>query len=126
MCNSPCTDRGEKNRPPLPIAGASRISPAMSVSSPTSPPRDFYRRLLRYLAGIVVVVLAVFAGTTGWYYFQMRGSLAQLDGEGVMPGAAAPIVIERDGLGIPTIGASSGAGRARRAGVPPSPKRFLP
>jgi penicillin amidase len=97
----------------------------MSVSSPASPPRSFYRRSLHYLAGIAVVVLVVFSGTTGWYYLQMRGSLAQLDGEGVMPGAAAPIVIERDGLGIPTIGASSRADVARGLGFLHGQDRFF-
>jgi penicillin amidase len=97
----------------------------MSASSPASPARDFSRRSLRYLAGIVVVVLVVFAGTTGWYYLQMRGSLAQLDGEGVMPGATAPIVIERDSLGIPTIGASSRADVARGLGFLHAQDRFF-
>ena len=97
----------------------------MSASSPASPRRDFSRRSFRYLAGVVVVVLVVFAGTTGWYYLQMRGSLAQLDGEGAMPGAAAPIVIERDSLGIPTIGASSRADVARGLGFLHAQDRFF-
>jgi penicillin amidase len=97
----------------------------MSASSPASPPRDFSRRSLRYLAGIVVVVLVVSVGATGWCYLQMRGSLAQLDGEGVMPGAMAPIVIERDGLGIPTIGASSRADVARGLGFLHAQDRFF-
>jgi penicillin G amidase len=97
----------------------------MSASSPASPRRDFSRRSFRYLAGIVVVVLVMFAGTTGWYYLQMRGSLAQLDGEGAMPGAAAPIVIERDSLGIPTIGAGSRADVARGLGFVHAQDRYF-
>mgnify|MGYP003694803543 CR=1 FL=1 len=32
-------------------------------------------------------VLVVLAGAAGWAYVEMRGSLAQLDGEATMPGA---------------------------------------
>ena len=46
---------------------------------PASPRRAFARRLLRYLGTAGVVVLVALAGTAGWLYIQMRGSLAQLD-----------------------------------------------
>ena len=88
----------------------------MSASLSASPRRASSRRLLRYLAGIAVVVLLAFAGTAGWYYLQMRGSLAQLDGEGAVPGATAAIVIERDALGVPTITATTRADVARGLG----------
>jgi hypothetical protein len=47
-----------------------------------------------------VAVLVVLAGAAGWAYVEMRGSLAQLDGEATMPGATGAIVVERDALGI--------------------------
>ncbi|TMG88760.1 MAG: penicillin acylase family protein, partial [Betaproteobacteria bacterium] len=97
----------------------------MSTLLPASPWRTFSRRLLRYLGGIAVVALVAFAGTAGWYYLQMRGSLAQLDGEGAMPGATAAIVIERDALGIPTIIASSRADVARGLGFVHAQDRFF-
>src|SRR5437660_3000275 len=96
----------------------------MSASLPASPRRASSRRL-RYLGSIAVVVLLAFAGTAGWYYLQMRGSLAQLDGEGAMPGATAAIVIERDALGIPTIIASSRADVARGLGFVHAQDRFF-
>ena len=46
---------------------------------PASPRRAFARRFLRYLGAAAVVVLVALAGTAGWLYIQMRGSLAQLD-----------------------------------------------
>ncbi|MEP6997309.1 MAG: hypothetical protein ABI900_06645, partial [Betaproteobacteria bacterium] len=67
------------------------------------------RRLLRYSGGVALAVLVALVGAAGWVYVQMRGSLAQLDGEAAMPGATAAIVIERDALGIPTISANSRA-----------------
>src|SRR5438477_11438069 len=97
----------------------------MSASLSASPRRASSRRLLRYLAGIAVVVLLAFAGTAGWYYLQMRSSLAQLDGEGAMPGATAAIVIERDALGIPTIIPSPRADVARGRGSVHPQDRFF-
>jgi penicillin amidase len=97
----------------------------MSALLPASPWGAFSRRLLRYLGGIAVVALLAFAGTAGWYYLQMRGSLAQLDGEGAMPGATAAIVIERDALGIPTIIATSRADVARGLGFLHAQDRFF-
>jgi penicillin amidase len=109
----------------LVTVGASRVSAAMSASSPASPPRARSRRLLRYLGGIGAIVLVAFAGTAGWYYLQMRGSLAQLDGEAAIPGATAAIVIERDSLGIPTITAASRADVARGLGFLHAQDRFF-
>src|SRR6266404_296476 len=97
----------------------------MSTSLTPSRGRVFSRRFLRYLGGIAVVVLVAFAGTAGWYYLQMRGSLPQLDGEGTMPGATAAIVVERDALGIPTITATSRADVARGLGFLHAQDRFF-
>jgi penicillin amidase len=79
----------------------------------------------RYLGGIAVVVLVVLTGAAGWIYVQMRGSLAQLDGEATMPGATGAIVIERDALGIPTISAASRADVARGLGFLHAQDRFF-
>src|SRR5437867_1576221 len=97
----------------------------MSTLLPASPWRTFSRRLLRYLGGIAVVALVAFAGTAAWCYLQMRGSLAQLDGDGAMPGATAAIVIERDALGIPTIIATTRADVARGLGFLHAQDRFF-
>ena len=85
----------------------------VTTTLPVSPRRAFARRFLRYLGAAAVVVLVALAGTAGWLYVQMRGSLAQLDGEAAVPGATAAIVIERDALGVPTIAAASRADAAR-------------
>ena len=62
------------------------------------------------------MVLLALATAAGWLYVEMRGSLAQLDGEAAMPGATGSISIERDALGIPTITAASRADVARGLG----------
>ncbi len=97
----------------------------MPAASPTSPRHAPFRRGLRYLAGIVGLALVAFAGAAGWFYHEMRGSLAQLDGESAMPGATAPILIERDALGIPTITATSRADVARGLGFLHAQDRFF-
>ena len=87
----------------------------MCASSPALPKPA--RRFLRYFAGIAGFVLVALAATAGWCYMQMRGSLAQLDGERMVAGATAPIVIERDYMGHPTIRASSRADVSRGLGI---------
>ena len=83
------------------------------------------RRLLRYLGAFGAIVLVTLGVTAAWVYVQMRGSLPQLDGEAVMPGATAAIEIERDRLGIPTISASSRADVARGLGFLHAQDRFF-
>ena len=97
----------------------------MAESPPASPRHTRSRRLLRYLGGAAVVVVVLLAGVAGWAYVQMRGSLAQLDGEATMPGATGAIVIERDALGIPTISATSRADVARGLGFLHAQDRFF-
>jgi penicillin amidase len=87
--------------------------------------RALSRRFLRYLGALGAIVLVALGVTAVWVYVQMRGSLPQLDGEAVVPGATAVIVIERDGLGIPTISASSRADVARGLGFLHAQDRFF-
>src|SRR5437773_2156072 len=91
----------------------------------STPFRVSPRRVLRYLGGLGVLVLIVLAAVTGWFYLEMRGSLAQLDGDRAMPEATDAIVIERDALGIPTISASSRADVARGLGFVHAQDRFF-
>ena len=58
---------------------------------------------------IVTGALALLAVAAAVPYLALRGSLAAIDGELAMRGLAAPVTIERDALGVPTI---SGANRA--------------
>src|SRR5262245_33487131 len=97
----------------------------MSASLPARRGRSSSRRLLRYFAAFALIVLVASSGAAGWFYVQMRGSLAQLDGEAAMRGAAGAIVIERDALGIPTISARSRADVARGLGFVHAQDRFF-
>lgn len=83
------------------------------------------RRFLGYLGSVSALVLLAFAGTAGWVYVEMRGSLAQLDGEAMMPGATGGIVVQRDALGIPTISAASRVDVARGLGFVHAQDRYF-
>ncbi|MDP1568428.1 MAG: hypothetical protein Q8L86_00370, partial [Vicinamibacterales bacterium] len=82
-------------------------------------------RLLRTLLVLVVVLVVGAAGGALWLRGQLAGSLPLLDGEHVLAGLAAPVRVERDALGIPSITAAS-AEDAARAGVPPRAGTLLP
>ncbi len=73
------------------------------------------RRVLRFLLiGLaVLLVAAIGLGVYGGY--QLRASLPITEGSVVISGLGAPVTIERDALGVPTItaGARSGGDRGR-------------
>src|SRR5215813_13729138 len=97
----------------------------MVESMPLSASRSRLRRILRYLGGAGVIVLAALAGAMAWVYVELRGSLAQLDGEATVPGATSTIAVERDALGIPTITAGSRLDVARGLGFVHAQDRFF-
>ncbi|HSS47688.1 MAG TPA: penicillin acylase family protein [Thermoanaerobaculia bacterium] len=83
------------------------------------------RRTLRALAfglGILVLVLLI-----GWVWFRHRlvASLPQLDGEQRLAGLAAPVSIERDDLGVPTIRAGNRLDAVRALGFVHAQDRFF-
>lgn len=79
------------------------------------------RLTLRVFAGLVVLgALAALAGV-----WAMRGSLATLDGELVLPGLSAPVVVTRDALGVATVDAADEADAARALGFLHAQERFF-
>ncbi len=86
-----------------------------------SAPRKWLRWLLLSLGGLVLLAAAVLA----WGWWQMRGSLAQLDGTRALTGLSAPVKIERDALGVPTLTGASRADVARATGFLHAQDRFF-
>ncbi len=83
------------------------------------------RRALRLLSRLllIVVVLLVLAAGAGWW--AMHASLAKLDGELHLSGLDAPVIIERDALGVVTIHAASERDAARALGYVHGQERFF-
>jgi len=58
---------------------------------------------VQLLASALSLLLLLALLAAAWFYFQLRGSLPQLDGERQLLGLTAPVTIDRDTLGVPTI-----------------------
>jgi penicillin G amidase len=87
--------------------------------------RSAARRILAG-AGLLLAVLAVAAAAAGlWLRGRMLASLPRLDGASRLPGLAAPVAVSRDGLGVPTVAASSRIDAARATGWLHAQDRFF-
>ena len=84
-----------------------------------------FRKSLRWLAYIVAVLLVVVLGAAGWAWWRMRASLPQLDGTVAIAGLSAPVQIERDALGVPTITGANRADVARALGFLHAQDRYF-
>lgn len=83
------------------------------------------RTRLAYLLSILSVLLLIVLAAIAWGWWQMRGSLAQLDGERTIAGFSAPVKIERDALGVPTITGTTRPDVARALGFLHAQDRFF-
>ena len=79
------------------------------------------RRILRW-SGILFGTLALAAAAGLW---ALRASLAQADGARALPGLSAPLTIERDARGVPTITGASRLDVARGLGFVHAQERFF-
>lgn len=80
---------------------------------------------LRLLASAVSVLLVVALLGAGWFYMRMKASLAQLDGPAKLAGLGAPVTVERDALGVPTLKAQNRTDLARALGWLHAQDRFF-
>ncbi len=83
--------------------------------------RTRFRWLAAALGGLVLLVAA--AVTWGWW--QLRGSLPPLDGGRAVAGLAAPVKIERDAAGVPTLTGATRRDVARATGFLHAQDRFF-
>ena len=77
------------------------------------------------LASVLSVLVLGAAGAGIWFYSQLRASLPQLDGAATVPGLTAPVTIERDALGVPTLRGRTRADVARALGFVHAQDRFF-
>ncbi len=83
------------------------------------------RRTWRILRWVLALVVAGGLALTGWAYLRLRASLPVLDGEQALAGLGAPVTIERDSLGVPTIRAAQPADLFRALGFLHAQDRYF-
>ena len=83
------------------------------------------QKRLSLLLSVLSVLVLLAAGMVFYGWRQMRGSLAQLDGERALAGLAATVKIERDALGTPTITGMTRIDVARASGFVHAQDRFF-
>ena len=83
------------------------------------------KKRLQYLLSVLSVLLVIIVGAVAWGWWQMRGSLPQLDGERTVTGLAAPVKVERDALGVPVITGATRADVARATGFLHAQDRYF-
>lgn len=84
-----------------------------------------WRTRLRWLSVVLGGLLLIIAAAAAWGWWQMRGSLPPLDGEQALAGLAAPVKIERDALGVPTITGAHRTDVARALGFLHAQDRYF-
>lgn len=87
----------------------------------TSPLVKRLQILLSVLSVLVVLALAA----AGWVYYQLHGSLPQLDGSQHLAGLSAPVKIERDAQGVPRLTGATRADVACALGFVHAQDRFF-
>lgn len=80
---------------------------------------------LQVLLSVLSVLVLLALGAAGWFYWHMRGSLAQLDGAASLPGLSGAVKVERDALGVPRITGANRNDVARSLGFVHAQDRFF-
>ena len=83
------------------------------------------RRILWFLGGVAILVVVAVIGGGFYLRAQLRASLPTIDGTFAMQGLAAPVTVERDGYGVPTITSTTRADAARALGFLHAQDRFF-
>lgn len=79
----------------------------------------------RWVGAAAAALLVAAAGAAGLGWARLRASLPVLDGSLRLPGLAAPVAVERDGLGVPTVRGRSRIDVARATGFLHAQDRFF-
>jgi len=83
------------------------------------------RRLAKWSMWVVLVAVGIVVAAAAGLWLYLRASLPQLDGARRLEGLAAPVIVERDALGVPTIRAANRLDAARALGFLHGQDRFF-
>ncbi len=86
---------------------------------------DARAKRLSLLGSAVSLLVLLGASVSAWFYFQVRASLPQLDGNRQLAGLSAPVTITRDAQGVPTVRGTRRADVARALGFLHAQDRFF-
>jgi penicillin G amidase len=83
------------------------------------------RRALRAAAALLALVVVIASVALAWGYLALRASLPRIEGELVLDGLSAPVTVERDDHGVPTVRGTSRLDVARATGFLHAQERFF-
>jgi penicillin amidase len=83
------------------------------------------RKVLRVAGGVAIVLAVLLTAAAGWFWWQLRDSLPVYDGELALEGLTAPVIVERDALGVVTIRSEHLLDEARALGFVHGQERFF-
>lgn len=109
------------------------MAEALPTSDPTSRPaapaakrpRRILRRIFKGLGLLLLLLLVAAAAGLLWVRSQIKSSLPVLDGERAVAGLAAPVTVEKDDHGVPTVRGNSRLDVARALGFLHAQDRFF-
>ncbi|HYN21628.1 MAG TPA: penicillin acylase family protein [Thermoanaerobaculia bacterium] len=107
------------------MAEALPVPRTIPEPAPTPRRRSRLRRIVIALGLILGVLLVAAIAGALWFRGQLRASLPQMEGERALPGLSAPVTVERDSLGVPTIQAKDRIDAARAMGFLHAQERFF-
>lgn len=79
----------------------------MATTKVVSPARPKSRLALKIVILSLALVLIIFLGADAWFYHAAKVALPQLDGALSLKGLRAPVTVQRDVHGVPTIQAAN-------------------
>ncbi len=98
------------------MTGASAPAPAPITPGPAPSPRRAVRLLVRVSITLVAVGVVLAGGSALVYRRWAQAALPTVDGRERLPGLSAPVVVRRDGQGVPHVQAASTLDLARAQG----------
>jgi penicillin G amidase len=101
---------------------ANASSPASPAAARSARPR---RGCLRWLLLVVGALLLVLLAAGLWLHHRVEASLPVVRGEIKIPTLSAPVTVQRDALGIPTLAAANRLDAARALGFVHAQDRFF-